>query len=116
ECNCHNKAEDCYYDQSIEDQKRSINIHGEYIGGGVCLNCTQHTTGINCEICANGYYGNPLEPGQPCVPCECHGNVNPQEEGHCDSVTGRCLKCAGNTAGDHCERCADGYYGDALVE
>lgn len=56
ECNCHNKAEDCYYDQSIADQKRSMNIHGQYTGGGVCLNCTQHTTGINCEMCDDGFF------------------------------------------------------------
>ena len=56
ECNCHNKAEDCYYNQTIADQKRSMNIHGQYTGGGVCLNCSQHTTGINCEMCADGYF------------------------------------------------------------
>lgn len=55
-------------------------------------------------------------PGQLCTPCECNGNVNPQEEGHCDPVTGQCLKCLGNTAGHHCEKCADGYYGDAVIE
>lgn len=33
-----------------------MDIHGQYIGGGVCLNCTQHTTGINCEMCADGYF------------------------------------------------------------
>ncbi|KGL79776.1 Laminin subunit alpha-1, partial [Tinamus guttatus] len=82
----------------------------------VCDKCLPGYTGSQCERCANGYYGNPLEPGQSCVPCECNGNVNPQEDGHCDSVTGQCLKCVGNTGGDHCERCADGYYGDALVE
>lgn len=66
--------------------------------------------------CANGYYGNPLVPGQSCAPCECNGNVNPQEDGHCDTFTGQCLKCLGNTAGHHCEKCADGYYGDAVTE
>lgn len=55
-------------------------------------------------------------PGQSCAPCECNGNVDPQEDGHCDTVTGQCLKCVGNTAGDHCEKCADGYYGDAVAE
>uniref|UniRef100_A0A8B9DL87 Laminin subunit alpha-1 n=1 Tax=Anser cygnoides TaxID=8845 RepID=A0A8B9DL87_ANSCY len=85
-------------------------------GGIVCDKCLPGYTGFQCERCANGYYGNPLVPGQSCAPCECNGNVDPQEDGHCDTVTGQCLKCVGNTAGHHCEKCADGYYGDAVVE
>uniref|UniRef100_A0A8B9DLH3 Laminin subunit alpha-1 n=1 Tax=Anser cygnoides TaxID=8845 RepID=A0A8B9DLH3_ANSCY len=87
-------------------------------GGIVCDKCLPGYTGFQCEryVCANGYYGNPLVPGQSCAPCECNGNVDPQEDGHCDTVTGQCLKCVGNTAGHHCEKCADGYYGDAVVE
>uniref|UniRef100_A0A8C3XG57 Laminin subunit alpha-1 n=1 Tax=Cyanoderma ruficeps TaxID=181631 RepID=A0A8C3XG57_9PASS len=85
-------------------------------GGIVCDKCLPGYTGSQCERCANGYYGNPLMPGQLCAPCECNGNVNPQEEGHCDPFTGQCLKCLGNTAGDHCEKCADGYYGDAVID
>uniref|UniRef100_A0A8B9ZI22 Laminin subunit alpha-2 n=1 Tax=Anas platyrhynchos TaxID=8839 RepID=A0A8B9ZI22_ANAPL len=87
-------------------------------GGIVCDKCLPGHTGFQCEryVCANGYYGNPLVPGQSCAPCECNGNVDPQEDGHCDTATGQCLKCVGNTAGDHCEKCADGYYGDAVAE
>uniref|UniRef100_A0A8C0ES47 Laminin subunit alpha-1 n=1 Tax=Bubo bubo TaxID=30461 RepID=A0A8C0ES47_BUBBB len=85
-------------------------------GGIVCDNCLPGYTGSQCERCANGYYGNPLMPGQSCAPCECNGNVNPQEDGYCDTFTGQCLKCLGNTAGHHCEKCADGYYGDAVIE
>ncbi|XP_061212315.1 laminin subunit alpha-1 isoform X2 [Neopsephotus bourkii] len=84
--------------------------------GIVCDNCLPGYTGSQCERCANGYYGNPLMPGQSCAPCECNGNVNPEEDGHCDTFTGQCLKCLGNTAGHHCEKCADGYYGDAVIE
>lgn len=65
--------------------------------------------------CADGYYGNPTVPGGTCVPCNCSGNVDPLEAGHCDSVTGECLKCLWNTDGAHCERCADGFYGDAVT-
>lgn len=54
-------------------------------------------------------------PGESCVPCNCSGNVDPLEAGHCDSVTGECLRCIGNTDGAHCERCADGFYGDAVT-
>ncbi|XP_045637894.1 laminin subunit alpha-1 isoform X1 [Ursus americanus] len=81
----------------------------------VCDQCAPGYSGAWCERCADGYYGNPTVPGESCVPCNCSGNVDPFEEGHCDSVTGECLKCIGNTDGAHCERCADGFYGDAVT-
>uniref|UniRef100_A0A8C0WJM2 Laminin subunit alpha-2 n=1 Tax=Castor canadensis TaxID=51338 RepID=A0A8C0WJM2_CASCN len=81
----------------------------------VCDQCALGYSGAWCERCADGYYGNPTVPGESCVPCDCSGNVNPSEAGHCDSVTGECLKCLGNTDGAHCERCADGFYGDAVT-
>lgn len=65
--------------------------------------------------CANGYYGDPLIAGQSCIPCDCNGNINPKVDGYCNSLTGECLKCIGNSVGHHCERCADGYYGDAVT-
>ncbi|NWT81545.1 LAMA1 protein, partial [Lanius ludovicianus] len=100
-CNCHNKAEDCYYNQSIADQKRSMDIHGQYIGGGVCLNCTQHTTGINCEMCADGYfrphkvrfrkYHSNVLVNYSMISCQC--------------------QCREGYAGEKCDRCAFGYRG-----
>ncbi|KAG7488693.1 hypothetical protein MATL_G00037060, partial [Megalops atlanticus] len=55
-CNCHNKAEDCYYNQTVADKKMSMNTQGQFVGGGVCLNCSQNTAGVNCETCADGFY------------------------------------------------------------
>ncbi|KAG8521110.1 Laminin subunit alpha-1, partial [Galemys pyrenaicus] len=81
----------------------------------VCDQCAPSYAGTWCERCADGYYGNPTVPGESCVPCNCSGNVDPLEAGHCDSVTGECLRCLGNTDGPHCERCAEGYYGDAVT-
>ncbi|XP_055466158.1 laminin subunit alpha-1 [Psammomys obesus] len=81
----------------------------------VCDQCAPGYTGAWCERCADGYYGNPTVPGGACVPCNCSGNVDPLEAGHCDSVTGECLKCLWNTDGAHCERCADSFYGDAVI-
>ena len=52
--------------------------------------------------------------GGSCVRCECHGNVNISEAGHCDIITGECLRCLDNTDGKHCEVCRPGYYGDAV--
>lgn len=41
--------------------------------------------------------------------------MDPLEPGHCDALTGECLKCVGHAAGPRCERCQEGYFGDAVV-
>uniref|UniRef100_A0A8P4GKR4 Laminin, alpha 1 n=1 Tax=Dicentrarchus labrax TaxID=13489 RepID=A0A8P4GKR4_DICLA len=79
-----------------------------------CDRCQDGYTGTKCERCASGFYGNPQVVGGVCVRCECNGNVDISKAGHCDTVTGDCLRCLGNTAGRHCEVCQPGYYGDAL--
>ncbi|RXN28697.1 laminin subunit gamma-3-like protein [Labeo rohita] len=87
-------------------------------GDVVCTNCPTGQRGVRCELCDDGFYGNPLGWGgkvQPCVRCECNGNVDPNAVGVCDPMTGRCLKCLGHTTGDHCEKCRSGYYGNALA-
>lgn len=64
--------------------------------------------------CAAGFYGNPRAANGTCLRCDCHGNVDVSEAGHCDVITGECLRCLFNTAGRHCEVCRPGYYGDAV--
>uniref|UniRef100_A0A3B4FBW2 Laminin subunit alpha 1 n=1 Tax=Pundamilia nyererei TaxID=303518 RepID=A0A3B4FBW2_9CICH len=83
-------------------------------GQVLCDQCQDGYTGTNCEKCASGFYGNPQVVGGTCVRCECNGNVDISEAGHCDTVSGECLRCLGNTAGRHCELCRPGYYGDAV--
>uniref|UniRef100_A0A4W5QWE0 Laminin, alpha 1 n=1 Tax=Hucho hucho TaxID=62062 RepID=A0A4W5QWE0_9TELE len=84
-------------------------------GQVTCDQCQQGYTGTKCERCANGYHGDPTVAGKECVVCECNGNVDPWEPGHCDTSSGVCLKCHSHTSGDYCERCDDGYYGDAIT-
>lgn len=74
--------------------------------------------GARCELCADGYFGDPFGehgPVRPCQPCQCNNNVDPSASGNCDRLTGRCLKCIHNTAGVHCDRCKAGYFGDPLA-
>ena len=66
--------------------------------------------------CAAGYYGNPMEPGNSCKPCQCHGNsFDAHGRDLCDRRTGVCLSCSDHTEGQHCERCQRGYYGTAVM-
>ena len=45
-CNCHNHSSECYYDQKVAEECKSLDIKGNYSGGGVCINC-QVRTGLN---------------------------------------------------------------------
>uniref|UniRef100_A0A7N8X4A8 Laminin, gamma 3 n=1 Tax=Mastacembelus armatus TaxID=205130 RepID=A0A7N8X4A8_9TELE len=86
-------------------------------GQVVCTNCPTGQTGMRCQMCEDGYYGDPLGQSgavRPCVRCDCNGNVDFNAVGICDYLTGRCLKCLGHTEGDRCQRCQRGFYGDAL--
>lgn len=56
ECNCHNKAVDCFYNQTVAELHLSLNSYGVHEGGGVCIDCQQNTAGINCETCKDGFY------------------------------------------------------------
>uniref|UniRef100_A0A2I3GY19 Laminin subunit alpha-2 n=1 Tax=Nomascus leucogenys TaxID=61853 RepID=A0A2I3GY19_NOMLE len=119
-CNCHGKAEECYYDENVARRNLSLNIHGKYTGGGVCINCTQNTAGINCETCIDGFFRpkgvSPNYP-RPCQPCHCDpiGSSNEvcvKDEKHARRglAPGSC-HCKTGFGGVSCDRCARGYTG-----
>lgn len=90
----------------------------EVSSSGSVLSCTckDAYNGTRCEICGAGHWGQPHIVGQGCQKCECSGNIDPTDDESCDPFTGKCRKCLFNSAGDHCERCADYYYGDSIVQ
>ncbi|CAH2208304.1 jg10546, partial [Pararge aegeria aegeria] len=85
----------------------------------VCTDCPAGYAGPRCEVCADGHFGDPtgqFGPPKECEECQCNGNVDPNAVGNCNRTTGECLKCIYNTAGEHCDKCLSGFFGDALLQ
>lgn len=85
----------------------------------VCLECPKGYAGPKCDLCSDGYYGDPtgqFGPVKLCQPCECNDNVDPNAVGNCNRTSGECLKCIYNTRGFECDQCLDGFYGDPLSQ
>ncbi|KAI6235067.1 Laminin alpha [Aphelenchoides besseyi] len=108
-CNCHGHSEECVYDAEIDRLGLSLDIHGNREGGGRCLNCRDHTEGINCNECSSGYYrpaGKTWNETNVCQPCVCDPTKHTQ---NCAEETGIC-ECLPQFTGPNCDQCAVGYY------
>ncbi|XP_068120602.1 laminin subunit alpha-5 [Hyperolius riggenbachi] len=107
-CNCNGHAYDCYYDPEVDKHRASMNIHGQYAGGGVCLNCQHNTDGVNCERCRLGFYKSPDHPTDSPYTCQACACESEYMSGACEDLTGRCY-CKPNYTGETCSFCAEGY-------
>uniref|UniRef100_A0A669EDF2 Laminin subunit alpha-2 n=1 Tax=Oreochromis niloticus TaxID=8128 RepID=A0A669EDF2_ORENI len=126
-CNCHGKAEECYFNQTVADLSLSLDIHGQYRGGGVCIGCHDDTAGINCQSCVPGFYRPAdvsAEEENPCIPCSCdpYGSISQtcvadssQATPRMHSPAGSCW-CKEGFGGLRCDRCAIGYMGYPYCE
>ncbi|XP_037667102.1 laminin subunit alpha-5 [Choloepus didactylus] len=109
-CNCHGHAHDCYYDAEVDRRNASQNQDLVYQGGGVCIECQHHTTGVNCERCLPGFYRAPdhaLDSPHVCRRCDCDSDFT---DGTCEDLTGRCY-CRPGFTGERCTACAEGFAG-----
>uniref|UniRef100_I3JEL5 Laminin subunit alpha-2 n=1 Tax=Oreochromis niloticus TaxID=8128 RepID=I3JEL5_ORENI len=124
-CNCHGKAEECYFNQTVADLSLSLDIHGQYRGGGVCIGCHDDTAGINCQSCVPGFYRPAdvsAEEENPCIPCSCdpYGSISQTCVADSSQATprqpaGSCW-CKEGFGGLRCDRCAIGYMGYPYCE
>lgn len=55
-CNCHGHSNKCEYDEEVDQRRLSLDIHGNYEGGGVCKDCQHNTEGVNCNKCKPKFY------------------------------------------------------------
>ncbi|CAL8083648.1 unnamed protein product [Calicophoron daubneyi] len=116
ECNCNGKADECVYNQTVANLRLSKRKDGFFDGGGVCVNCREDTTGINCDRCKTGFY-RPMnvrpETPFPCTKCECNtygstGECVSSDAEMPERYPGDCI-CKEGFAGRKCDQCAEGY-------
>ncbi|XP_053186882.1 laminin subunit gamma-2 [Scomber japonicus] len=84
-----------------------------------CERCPPGTTGSRCDVCEEGFHGDPGRGDSvysSCRPCECNGHIDVSVAGSCDRRSGDCLKCVNNTEGSSCERCRRGFFHSSLNE
>ena len=105
-CNCNGHSSKCHFNETVDALGLSMDLNGEYLGGGVCDDCHSYTAGINCETCIDGYFrpvGVFPNDTTPCVPCDC---PDPRHTGNCEAENGQCECKEAFRGAEDCSACA----------
>ena len=114
-----------YYKTSYAESEIIIDLVGESLpcmcngradscepDSGFCQACREHTAGAWCDICAPGFFGDPMA-GEPCRPCQCPSETRNFAETCYREAGGRFVcDCREGYTGPLCDRCAYRYYGN----
>ncbi|XP_041698141.2 laminin subunit alpha-3 isoform X3 [Coregonus clupeaformis] len=104
-CQCHSHATECYYDSEVEQRAASLDTFGSYNGGGVCITCQHNTAGVNCELCADGFYrphGVPPQSHSGCIRYPIYQPTTKSPAGH---IVGPTACPAGYFGPPSCQQC-----------
>ena len=69
-CQCYGHATSCIYNETLDSDPSRHDLGG----GGQCINCTDNTTGNQCDACVEGYFrrtGRSMSAEDVCEPCNC---------------------------------------------
>lgn len=108
-CNCFGHSDECTYDPEIDEKHLSLDIYGNYEGGGICQNCRHNTEGINCNRCKPKFFrprDKLLNATDVCQPCNCNYFYS---TGNCADSTGKC-ECRKEFTPPNCDTCNYGYF------
>lgn len=104
----------CECPLSIPSNNFATGCHATDGGRVTRCKCKKGYSGLRCNKCSPGFYGDPMTIGGSCQECQCSGNLNLNMQNSCDKETGKCLNCTNNASGDNCELCKPWWHGDAV--
>jgi len=97
-CQCYGHAISCIYNETLDSEPSRHEVGG----GGQCVNCSDHTTGNQCDACVEGYFrptGRSLYASDVCEPCNCSSNGvahASNDSVHCEQVCCSSFQCSWN--------------------
>nr|CAB3224709.1 attractin-like protein 1 [Phallusia mammillata] len=85
------------------------NGHSKCFANGTCIHCENNTSGLQCQRCSEGYFGEALNGGS-CQECACNNKAT-----NCHALSGNCFCFTKGVVGNFCEKCdySSGYIGNA---